>query len=149
MRPMPDEKLEKMRDVGAELRIYHISGAGSGCGVFNVRRRGIVLRIVASDDQGEGWEHVSVSHAKRVPDWDEMCYVKSLFWLPQETVMQLHPPEAEYVNNHPRCLHLWRSTKVPIPLPPSIYVGIKSAGTLKNEGEARALREAVWGGRIP
>jgi len=81
------------------------------------------LRIQASD--GMGWEHVSVSTATRCPTWEEMCLVKRLFWDTEDCVMQLHPPQSQYVNNHPYCLHLWRPIGVTIPMPPSIMVGIK------------------------
>jgi hypothetical protein len=41
-------------------------------------------------------------------------------------VIQYHPPESEYVNNHPNCLHLWRPTGCALPMPPSIMVGVKA-----------------------
>jgi hypothetical protein len=72
------------------------------------------------------WEHVSVSGNRRVPNWQEMCFVKDLFWAEEECVMQLHPPKSEYVNCHPFCLHLWRSLEQPIPTPNSILVGLKT-----------------------
>jgi hypothetical protein len=67
------------------------------------------LYVIASD--GMGWEHVSV-HAyqgakTRIPSWEEMCYVKAIFWDAEDVVMQLHPRESEYVNNHAAVLHLW------------------------------------------
>jgi len=81
------------------------------------------LRIIASAGDPEiAWEHVSVSLDKRCPTWDEMAYVKDLFWLPSETVMQLHVPQAEHKNLHPFTLHLWRPKHVEIPRPPSITV---------------------------
>jgi hypothetical protein len=40
---------------------------------------------------------------------------------------QLHPAKADYVNQHPNCLHLWKPTTDTIPLPPSIMVGYKTA----------------------
>jgi len=81
------------------------------------------LAIVVSD--GEGWDHVSVSLPNRCPSWEEMCFVKDLFFEPHEAVMQLHPPRSEYVNYHKFCLHLWRPYNKRIPLPPSIFVGPK------------------------
>lgn len=78
------------------------------------------LRCISSD--GGGWEHVSVSWSDRTPTWEEMCMAKAAFWEPEDTVMQLHPPESSYVNAHPYCLHLWRPTAAPIPLPPLEYV---------------------------
>lgn len=74
------------------------------------------------------WEHVSVkAHDKgsnrwRCPKWNEMCYIKDLFWEKNETVIQFHPEETEYVNNHPAVLHLWRPVEFEISLPPIIYV---------------------------
>lgn len=64
------------------------------------------LKIISS--VGMGWEHVSVSRHDRCPTWPEMDWVKNQFWLPIETVMQLHVPPCDHVNNHPYCLHLWR-----------------------------------------
>ena len=87
-------------------------------------RNGPPLKIIASD--GEGWEHVSVSLPNRCPTWEEMAAVKRLFWGGEDCVLQYHPPESEYVNNHPFCLHLWRPVGVTIPLPPSLMVGYKN-----------------------
>lgn len=89
-------------------------------GLFRIGR----MTIIASD--GEGWEHVSVSFPDRCPTWDEMCAVKSLFWGESDTVLQFHPPKAEYVNHHPYCLHLWRESGVNAETPPAWMVGPKS-----------------------
>jgi hypothetical protein len=79
---------------------------------------------MASD--GEGWEHVSVtmSHGK-TPDWVEMNQIKSIFWGDEDCVMQLHPPNSNYINNHRACLHLWRPIGQDIPQPPWALVGVK------------------------
>lgn len=78
------------------------------------------------------WEHVSVSvrnkrglPLRRCPTWEQMCIVKETFWDDEIAVMQLHPPKSDWVNNHAFCLHLWRPVDVAVPLPPSIYVGVK------------------------
>jgi hypothetical protein len=97
-------------------------------GAFAVKRKGVELFIVASDgapDLGINWEHVSVSLTYRCPTWEEMCYVKSIFWDAEDAVMQLHPRESRYVNHHPYCLHLWRPTDCAIPEPPMVAVGPK------------------------
>lgn len=86
------------------------------------------LTIIASD--GGGWEHVSVSRPDRIPTWTEMCAVKALFWSDDDCVMQLHPPKSDWVDNHPRCLHLWRPVDAEIPRPPSMMVGDASLGRL-------------------
>lgn len=86
------------------------------------------LMVLASD--GMGWEHVSVSLPNRCPTWEEMCRVKALFWDDEDAAMQLHPPKADWVNNHSYCLHLWRPVEGAIPLPPALMVGVKEMGVL-------------------
>lgn len=95
---------------------------------------------------GMGWEHTSITLTKnvskgKIPDWtpvdrcctwEEMCYVKSLFWNDDDAVMQLHPPKSDFVNNHPYCLHLWRPINETIPLPPAIMVGSKKDNVQTN-----------------
>jgi hypothetical protein len=83
------------------------------------------LKIVASS-ASMGWEHVSVSLVDRCPKWQEMSFVKGLFWDDEEAVMQLHPPKSDHVDYHPHCLHLWRPVEIELPLPPSILVGPES-----------------------
>ena len=82
-----------------------------------------VLHVIAS--WALGWDHVSVSIKDRCPTWDEMCYVKGLFFEPDECVLQYHPAEESYVNHHPFCLHLWKPQGVEFPIPPTNLVGPK------------------------
>lgn len=99
------------------------------------------INCIVSD--GMGWQHVSVSltnnvpgkktvSVNRCPTWEEMCFVKSLFWEDEESVMQLHPPKSQWVNNHPYCLHLWKPDSPEIPLPLQIMVGYKELNKQEN-----------------
>lgn len=93
---------------------------------------GIYARCICSYELG--WEHVSISLLKkrrnqfssltRCPHWAEMCTIKDHFWHPQEPVYQIHPPRSEYINNVNNCLHLWRPTSGPMPLPDKLLVGL-------------------------
>jgi hypothetical protein len=85
----------------------------------------LLLAVSSGVDEKHGWEHVSVSTQGRPPNWEEMCFVKDLFWGDQECVVQFHPPKSEYVNCHPYCLHLWRMIGGAFPMPPSLLVGPK------------------------
>lgn len=90
-------------------------------------QRKLMFIVVASNEMG--WDHVSVSiHGKieRCPTWEEMCRIKDMFFEKDETVVQMHPPESEYVNQHKHCLHMWKKQGFEYPLPPSIMVGVKS-----------------------
>ena len=102
--------------------------------------------IIACDGtpaEVEGWEHVSVSCERRIPNWLEMSFVKRLFWAPEECVVQFHPPESKYVNNHPHVLHLWRWTRGKFPMPPSILVGCKTIGIIGNAKEASEMAATI------
>jgi hypothetical protein len=86
------------------------------------------ISVIASDGAAidePRWEHVSASYKDRCPTWDEMCKPKAIFWDAEDVVMQLHPPESEWINNHPYCLHLWRPVGVVLPRPPGILVGVR------------------------
>ncbi len=99
------------------------SGHGNNGAFMCTVKHGQLLRVIASD--GMGWEHVSVSRSDRCPTWEEMCQVKALFWDADDCVVQFHPPESDYVNNHPFCLHLWRQVGVEFPRPDALMVGVK------------------------
>ena len=87
--------------------------------------------ICIVSDKG-GWKHISVSMqrqlprrketVKRCPTWDEMCYIKQLFFEAEESAVQYHPPESQYKNLHPFVLHLWRPLEIEMPFPPLDYV---------------------------
>lgn len=91
-------------------------------GAFKIPINNKTFNVIASD--GMDWEHVSVSidNVERCPKWNEMCKIKEMFFEDNETVMQLHPVKAEYVNIHEYTLHLWRPLKEKIPLPNKIMV---------------------------
>lgn len=84
-------------------------------GAFMIPYRNYVFKVIISD--GEGWEHVSISLKNRCPNWPEMCYFKEMFFKDDEVVVQYHPAKKDYVNNHPNCLHMWRSINKKFPLP--------------------------------
>jgi hypothetical protein len=91
------------------------------------------LNIIVTDGRGDSWEHVSVSLARvgkaRLPYWEEMQFIKNLFWDEEDCVVQFHPAKSEYVNNY-RVLHLWRYLDGEFPQPPGWMVGIKALGEL-------------------
>lgn len=118
--------------------LTHYYKPGDTCGVFYIphldqwRRTqfGAHYVVISSDGKEIGWDHVSVHvrstrAAKRemsTPTWEDMAYIKSLFFDDTETVMQLHVPSSEHVNDHEHVLHLWKPLHQPIPTPPSILV---------------------------
>ncbi len=97
------------------------SFGNNGC--FIVPHESYELNVIASD--GGGWEHVSVSMPTRTPNWNQMWFIKDLFFEDTDTVIQYHPAKDQYVNEHDHCLHLWKPTGEVIPIPPSEFVGFR------------------------
>ena len=120
MRHTPDVVAEAGRDL-VDLH-YQTSILDCCNGRFTVRSPldKKPLTIVASD--GGGWDHVSVSRRDHCPTWDEMEYVRGLFFRPDEVVMQLSVARADHISLYPYCLHMWRPQSGRIPLPPTWMV---------------------------
>jgi len=131
MRKTPPDILEK----GRRLQTGTDRGfTGEMCGRFLVLNRidpTTYISIISGD--GKDWqslglpmpafEHVSCQihvpgNGYRTPTWDEMCFVKDLFWDDDECVLQYHPPKSSYVNITKNVLHLWKPVDFSIPLPP-------------------------------
>ena len=81
------------------------SGFDGGMGLF---KRGALKGMTVIWSYAGGWEHVSIDGKTRMPTWDEMCYLKDMFFDDDECCVQYHPPKSEYVNNVKHCLHIWK-----------------------------------------
>ena len=93
--------------------------------------------VLASDGEahpdgspGSEWDHVSV-HVRKTksgklvnstPTWEDMEYIRGLFFEDDETVMQLSVPRADHISHHDHVLHLWKPLKSAIPVPPKSLV---------------------------
>lgn len=118
MRDKLHTQLERFR---RDLPGYPSQNSGDLHGYFETPKGSAFpgLRIISSGDlDPSGWEHVSVSLQFRCPTWEEMCWVKSLFWRKDETVVQFHPKISRYKNEHPYCLHMWSRRGHEYELPP-------------------------------
>jgi len=112
MRKRPHRKAEKHR---IKTGLYK-SPPNVNYGLFEIPTKKGLLRIIICDS--DGWDHVSVSLQNRIPTWQEMCFVKYLFFDPEECVIQYHPPESKYINDTATVLHMWRPHNTEIPMPP-------------------------------
>jgi hypothetical protein len=148
MKNLSDPDLTRFRDASAD-RIYRTQDADrewggafliptpakgrNGPGGWTASRA--LIRVIASRgdvdaaDEESRWDHVSVSLADRCPTWEEMEFVKRLFFKPGEVAFQLHVPPARHISNHEFCLHIWRPVDREIPLPPESLVGIPGLGS--------------------
>ena len=118
MRNTPNVKTERWR-IHKGMMASLTSDGNNGAFLVNCGKE--VLTVIASD--GLGWDHVSVSLRHRCPTWEEMSFVKDLFFRDDEVVFQFHPAKKDHINCHPNCLHLWRPHLQQIPMPPPETVG--------------------------
>lgn len=68
------------------------------------------LKVICSarvEADGKRWMHVSCSRPDQLPTWDNLKLVKDTFIGRDRLALQVLPRAAEYVNLHPRTLHLW------------------------------------------
>ena len=127
MRKEPLFLLEKYRIKGIEKSVpfmtdYIMKNKGN-TGVFEFRQPGSGKRLFVLSSDSCGWDHISVHIPKKgkkqpLPTWDDMCFVKAVFFDEEEVVCQFHPRETEYVNVHPGTLHLWKYQGADFPTPP-------------------------------
>lgn len=134
MRKVFNQKLNKFRANPPHMPEYHSEPSYGPNGLFYLRnsfdggKTTTYINVIASSgDEMYPWEHVSVTirGEDRCPTWEEMCYVKDMFWDEDEWVMQLHPPKRKNISFHPFCLHLWKPHEQAgiIPTPPPETVG--------------------------
>ena len=116
-----NQQINRWRNRGG---VYGSTNKDKNNGAFRIPGPAGQWFLVIASDQLR-WEHVSVSvmGENRCPTWEEMCFIKDVFWAKDEVVIQYHPAEAEYVRAHPYALHLWKPIGVDLPTPPPEMVG--------------------------
>src|SRR5580692_2000150 len=98
------EEIEKYRATGAVYGRFSTTKEDGANGMFRIPQWGKIFRCIVSDGLDvAGWEHVSVTKEGResCPTWEEMCWVKDLFWRSDEAAIQIHPAKSESISYHP------------------------------------------------
>ena len=106
---------------------------GFGGTVFPIEYKNGKVKIINDIDKalhfifswGCEFEHLSVSTPVKTPTWEQMCFMKDIFWNEDEVCMQIHPKKENYVNIMTYCLHIWKPISKEIPTPPNIMVGFR------------------------
>lgn len=123
MKKLAGPPFDQWRDASPRtIALYHSAGDET-CGVFNVVVPSTDVRLLVIASSGAGWDHVSVSRPSRCPTWEEMVFVKRVFFGEDEWAIEYHPPPDKNISRHPFCLHLWRPHDVEIPVPPEFTIG--------------------------
>lgn len=123
---------------------------GGNNGVFSLamkRGNAVPVKITVICSQDIEWEHCSIviRGSKRLPNYRELTYVKSLFWSEDDLVVQYFPPKEYHVNNLSNCLHLFRNRLNRIATPPAEMVGILEGS--KNLAKVNRLQQMIESGK--
>ena len=86
---------------------WEMTRRGIDGAAYRSRERNLAAMLSVSRElDGRVWMHMSVSHRSRIPTWQELAWVKSMF-LGDREAYQVLPPQRRYVNIHPHVLHLF------------------------------------------
>jgi len=108
--------------------IAHYGGIGDEtCGRFWVPVPFTDLKFCVIASCGGGWDHVSVSLVTRCPTWEEMSFIKHVFFEENEWAVEYHPTADKNLSLAPYCLHLWRPIVAYLPRPPAWMVAPANA----------------------
>ena len=66
-----------------------------------------VIESIRREQDRRRWLHVSISRKGSLPTWDDLHVLKAVWIGKERTAIQVFPPEQQYVNFHPHCLHLF------------------------------------------
>jgi hypothetical protein len=113
--------MKSLQEIAENKRIILIKAGIDGDSAY-VNYSGAKKNMIVVFSWGDGWDHVSVSYNNRCPTWDEMCYIKKLFFKPDEWTIQYNPSDQDNINLFPYCLHLWRPQNEKIPKPPKYMI---------------------------
>lgn len=84
-------------------------------GYFLVPYKEEFLLCLISDSGG--WDHVNISLPARTPNWEEIEFVRDIFFDAQDIVVIYSPPRLfPYVTN-PFHIHMWRRQGHQFPIP--------------------------------
>ena len=90
-----------------------------------------------------GWEHLGVSFKNKIPSWECMQEMKTIFFKDDEECFQIHPKADNYVNNNEYTLHIWRPIEGMTQIPPSILVGFRPNHIEEDMEAAKKLHEDI------
>jgi len=97
-----------------------------GCRAFRMGQ----CYILVGRSPKAGW-HLSISTPSRLPSWEEVKEARYRLLPDNVTMAMLLPPTAQYVDLHPRCLHLWQvghPTKSQVVDPRGHVLGVEVVG---------------------
>ena len=87
---------------------WHVSQVGLDGLMWKHSKNGMsVIASIHKELDDLHWLHLSMAHAKRLPTYDELKYLKRHWAGKERKAVMIFAPEVHHVNLHPNCLHLF------------------------------------------
>ena len=80
-------------------------------GIFSLQRCKVMVTRDPVGANGSPRWHLSISHPARLPSYEELKAARYKFLPDDIYVAQIFPPQSEFVNLHPYCIHLYELGK--------------------------------------
>lgn len=77
-----------------------------GCLRYRCGALDVLVSLQTAADETD-WLHASFSHSCSIPNYRDMCEIRTRFFRSTDVVVHVWPPVDEHYNRHPYCLHLW------------------------------------------
>lgn len=84
-----------------------ISEAENGFAYHSKSKGLMVMASIETEKDGKNWLHVSFSRRNKMPDYNDITFIKKHFVGEDRKAIMVFPSKDEHVNIHPYCLHLW------------------------------------------
>jgi hypothetical protein len=84
----------------AEIKPVEIPSPMQGVKAYKFGRCKVIV------DRRSGYWHLSISHHRQLPSWQELRDARYALIPDEVTMAMLLPPKSEYVNIHEYCFHL-------------------------------------------
>ena len=99
------------------MKLREMPSLVSGCSAYRTENN---LAIICGQEPcGPGgtmrW-HLSISHARRYPTWDEIRDIRYALVPDEVMVAMFLPPRAQYINVHSFCFHLYAVEAEDVPV---------------------------------
>ena len=103
---MPNLHIQKLSELHPEFHKFADQYRAQGMELVGLYKINTWLHVIVTRDGKKALWHMSVSHPRRYPTWDEIREIRYAILPDNITMGMLLPPIAQYVNLHPNCFHL-------------------------------------------
>ena len=106
---MPDfaTKAKALKNIANRAELAGYFPVPNPAGLALQHQRGVRVIVTIEEHDSKNWVHVSCSRSDRLPDWEDIMFVKDTTVGRDAEAYQVLPAKSKHVNLHPNVLHMW------------------------------------------